>query len=92
MRMRMVVDDNVLMVKRIFVNHGDENDDENGDENGGCGDEDQSVKFMTNDHTTKRRLPFSGDGKGYGGGGDDDAGYAGDGDGDRGRESLCMGS
>ena len=45
---------------------------------------------MTNNDTTKRRLPFSGDGNEYGGGGDDDDGYAGDCIGDRGRESLCM--
>ena len=48
------------------------------------------MKFMTNNDTTKRRLPFSGDGNEYGGGGDDDDGYAGDGNGDGGRESLCM--
>ena len=33
---RMVVDDTVLMVKRIVVNRGDFD----GDENDGCGDED----------------------------------------------------
>jgi len=40
--MRMVVDDTVLMVKRIVVNHGDFD----GDENDGCGDEDETILMV----------------------------------------------